>query len=360
MAANPSGLQVLVEAFRSRDWRVRAAAAESLCRLGRPAAEELARQLDTSDEPARGLVAMGELAAPVLVQHALEARHLAHAWRAGNVLVSIGEPALPALIDRLRTLPASPHGDVLVHALGLIAVQIGVRAQAQALPALGRALEHGTNRMRLAALGALEKSDGAAALLLPALVSALAAAASEPHLPEAEPVRTRVMAILGRLGTPSIRHLCDALRSSKARSTEEEAVLLEALAAIEKGTAPSLVIGATPSTAAAVLPVVEEAAADEPAALAAPLVQRGAPVPQRATRAPQIEAVEPAPDEDASVELEEQEPEEDGAAILEEPQPGERRMRKREWLVLAGIAVAVVYVFLDRIFALLVGLVPSP
>jgi HEAT repeat protein len=182
---------------KSRSWKRRAFAAEKLGHIGSatalPALLAIIRDVRNEDEDVRGaaLRALGRIRDARAVPILIEALDCPETWlppRIGEILVSIGEPAVPFLEAELRRSPSE-------HTRMWVAEILGWLEAKSAAPILIEALSDINPEVRARAAAALGKikDDRAVHRLLELLIS--------------DPVpfvRVKVSQALGRIGHPAV------------------------------------------------------------------------------------------------------------------------------------------------------------
>jgi HEAT repeat protein len=182
---------------KSKSWKKRAFAAEKLGRIGSakalPALLSIVRDVKNEDEDVRGaaLRALGRIRDERAIPFLIEALGYPDTWlppRIGEILVSIGEPAIPFLQTELKRNPSE-------HVRMWAAEILGWLNAASAAAVLGEALSDISPEVRAKAAGALGKikDDRAVNMLLELLVS--------------DPVpfvRVKASQALGLIGHPAV------------------------------------------------------------------------------------------------------------------------------------------------------------
>ncbi len=209
-------------------------AAEALGRMGaeaEPAIGDLIEALADERRTSEGLMvadaaagALAEIGRPA-VAPLVEALHNDDADIRGRAAVALGrmgaeaEPAVAALAEALCSLPATGESDALGSMAGSVAAWALARIGRPAVPALAKALHHGSEDVRLRALVALGEIGAEAAAAAPDLKQLLAAEKSDHVLwgarevyAVAEPDKKEVV----RLLSPVLRDRESGMRSHAA------------------------------------------------------------------------------------------------------------------------------------------------
>ncbi len=243
---------------KSKSWQKRAFAAEKLGQIGSatalPALISIIRDVNNEDEDVRGaaLRALGRIRDERAIPFLVEALGYPDTWlppRIGEILVSIGEPAIPSLQTELKRNPSE-------HVRMWAAEILGWLNAASAATALGDALSDISPEVRAKAAGALGKIkddrsvNGLLELLVsdpvpfvrmkasqalglighPAVIDYLVNILKDPEWW----VRVRAVEALEKLGERAVAALLPALEDEDLEVRKRAAMALERIGYVEK------------------------------------------------------------------------------------------------------------------------------
>jgi HEAT repeat protein len=243
---------------KSKSWEKRAFAAEKLGHIGSaaalPALLAIIRDVNNEDEDVRGaaLRALGRIRDERAIPFLVEALGYPDTWlppRIGEILVSIGDPAIPSLLAELRRNPSE-------HVRMWAAEILGWLNAASAAAALGDALSDISPEVRAKAAGALGKikDDRSVNRLLellvsdpvpfvrmkasqalglighPAVIDYLVNILKDPEWW----VRVRAVEALEKLGDRAVAALLPALEDEDLEVRKRAAMALERIGYVEK------------------------------------------------------------------------------------------------------------------------------
>ncbi|MCX5752792.1 MAG: HEAT repeat domain-containing protein [Candidatus Krumholzibacteria bacterium] len=243
---------------KSKSWKKRAFAAEKLGRIGSakalPALLSIIRDVTNEDEDVRGaaLRALGRIRDERAIPFLIEALGYPDTWlppRIGEILVSVGDPAIPFLQAELRRNPSE-------HVRMWSAEILGWLNAASAAAVLGDALSDISPEVRAKAAGALGKikDDRSVNMLLELLVSDpvpfVRVKASQALGLIGHPavidylinilkdpewwVRVRAVEALEKLGDKAVAALLPALEDEDPEVRKRAAMALERIGYVEK------------------------------------------------------------------------------------------------------------------------------
>ncbi len=240
VSGRPDDLPALIQALKSKDARLRGAAAEDLGQIGplaKAALPALVLVLQDSDDFVRLLAAEALLRIEPKQQEALTTlvkalKHPDSAVRASaaEALGFIGHWARPATADLSATMLTDK--DALTRGSAATALSSIKPEAASAIPALVKALKDPDEGVRFWAAGALPQFGRQTRIALPALAEAVKSSEA--------PVRYSAYLGLRWFGDAGVAALCDALRNKSAPDREEYAYMLSKIGTRTKASFPTL------------------------------------------------------------------------------------------------------------------------